>query len=192
MFSIGDIVIEDDIAYERFACNLSQCKGACCTLYGSRGAPIRDDELPELQCAYPFVRQYLSEQHLQIIETHGFVEGDLGSFTTVCIDNRACVFTYFEDDIARCSLEKALVEGKTKWRKPISCHLFPIRVTYGNNEQLRLERIAECDSARIFGTLKKEQLFDFVKDALIRKNGEEWYNKFRDICLYYNNNSNLL
>lgn len=189
MFSIGDIVIQDDIAYESFACNLSQCKGACCTLYGDRGAPIRDDELSELQCAYPFVRQYLSEQHLKVIETHGFVEGSPGNFSTVCIESKACVFTYFEGDVARCSLEKAFIEGKTKWRKPISCHLFPIRVTYSSDEQLKLDRIAECDSARIYGTMKKEQLFDFLKDALIRKYGEEWYKIFCDLCLYYNSNS---
>ncbi len=189
MFSIGDIVVQDDIANERFACILSQCKGACCTIYGDRGAPVSDDELPELQCAYPFVKQYLKEQHRKVIETQGCVEGTPGNFSTTCIDSKACVFTCFADDVARCSLEIAFLEGKTKWRKPISCHLFPIRVTYSSNEQLRLVRIDECESARIYGTMKKEQLFDFLKDALIRKYGEEWYNKFRDLCLYYNSNS---
>lgn len=189
MFSIGNTQIDDDIAYERFACNLPQCKGACCTLYGGRGAPLRDDEVSELQSAYPFVRQYLNKQHIQVIESFGIVEEYQGKYSTVCVENKACVFVCYEYDVACCSLEKAFIAGVISWQKPLSCHLYPIRIVNESSERIKYERITECHPAKQFGILNNIKLFDFVKDALIRKYGEEWYDKFRDICLYYSGKS---
>ncbi|MBI4811166.1 MAG: DUF3109 family protein [Ignavibacteriales bacterium] len=158
MFTIGETIIEEDIAYERFACNLSDCKGACCTLQGGRGAPVRDDEVPELLRVSPFVRQYLSKDHLQVMDNNGIVEGEPGNYATVCVGHKACVFVFHEHDTARCSIERAYLAGQVSWRKPLSCHLFPVRITIGSQERLRYEKILECSSAREYGLQENIQL----------------------------------
>src|SRR5271169_3267359 len=127
MFIVQETIVEDIIARKRFACDLLQCKGGCCTLPGGRGAPLDDDEISEIRQAFPFARKYLSAAHLDAIATHGMIEGVPGSHATVCVNGKACVFVYYEDSIAKCSLEKAYLAGETTWRKPISCHLFPLR-----------------------------------------------------------------
>ncbi len=182
MFIIGEAVIEDDVARERFACNLAECKGACCTLPGGRGAPLADSELDELQRAAPHALVYLSERHRQTIGREGYMEGVPGSMATVCIDDRDCVFVFYEDGIARCALEKAYLGGATTWRKPISCHLFPIRISQGSREKLRYERLPECAPARKHGLTTGTPLFEYLKDALVRTYGEGWYNQFADEC----------
>ena len=183
MFVIDEVIVEDQIADQRFACDIVQCKGACCTLPGGRGAPLEDDELIELEQAFPLAKKYLSEKHLRAIEHTGMFEGEAGSYATTCVDDSACVFVYYEDSIARCSLERAFINGETKWRKPLSCHLFPIRISPNGIERLRYEKIPECSSAIERGNKKNIPLYDFLKDALIRKFGETWYNEFRKECL---------
>jgi len=187
MLKIGEIVIDEDIAYERFTCNLSDCKGACCTLYGGRGAPLSDAEVEELQCALPFARQYLNEQHLLAIRQNGIVEGVSGYYATACIESRACVFVYYENEIARCSVERAFLEGLISWRKPLSCHLFPVRISPGTSERMRYEKISECFMARKSGNAQNIQLYDFLSSAIIRKYGQDWYDQFRKECESRNN-----
>ena len=182
MFVIGEAIIEEEIAHERFACDLVQCKGACCTLPGGRGAPLEDAELKELETAFPIVQKYLSEKNLQRIARAGFFEGMPGNYATTCVDDRDCVFVYFEDGIARCSLEKAFVNGETEWRKPLSCHLFPIRVSKNSTQLLRYEKISECADAVTKGDADDVPIYEFLKDPLVRKFGEEWYHQFRSAC----------
>src|SRR5258706_5756564 len=107
MFVIGEVVVEDQIVHERFACNLSECKGACCTLPGGRGAPLEESEVEELQRAYPAARQFLSERHRNYIDEFGMFEDISGTIATTCIDNRDCVFVYYENEVARCAIEQA-------------------------------------------------------------------------------------
>jgi hypothetical protein len=175
-------IIAENIADVRFACDLAKCKGACCTMPGPRGAPLREEELEEIEKAYPAVRKYLSFRHKDAIEERGLVQGRKGDYTTQVIDNRACVFAYFENDVAKCSFEKAYHNGDITWRKPISCHLFPIRITAGAPAQLRYEQIAECHPALERGSQEKIWLSDFLKDSLCRTYGEEWFEEFRKYC----------
>ncbi|MBI4548969.1 MAG: DUF3109 family protein [Ignavibacteriae bacterium] len=182
MFVIGETVIEDHIGNERFACDVIKCKGACCTMPGGRGAPLEDNELEELARASPFAKRYLSEQHRKVIERSGLYEGSSGNHATTCVDNRACVFVYYEKGFARCSLEKAYLDGKTSWRKPLSCHLFPIRVSDDGMMLLRFRSIPECVPALQRGREENMPLYEFLKDSLIRKFGDEWYDEFRNEC----------
>jgi hypothetical protein len=102
-------------------------------------------------------------------------EGSPGNYTTVCIHNRECVFVHFEDGVARCSFETAHGEGRLEWRKPISCHLFPVRIRKGGFPRLTYEQIDECRAGREKGARLGIPLADFLKDALITKFGETWY-----------------
>ncbi len=182
MFVIGEISVGERIAHEQFSCDVVQCKGACCTLPGGRGAPLDDDELKELGQAFPSAKKFLSERHLQKIEQSGLYEGSPGSYATTCVDEKACAFAFFEDGIARCSFEKAFFNGETTWRKPLSCHLFPIRISKTFQESMRYEEIPECNAALVRGHEQKIQLSDFLKDALVRKYGNAWYAEFQKEC----------
>ena len=182
MFIIGEAVIDDIVGTALFCCDLKKCKGACCTLPGGRGAPLEDDEVVELQKAYPIARQYLSQRTVDAIEGQGIVEGSPGSYATTCIDNRDCVFVYYDADVAKCSLERAFEEGKTDWRKPISCHLFPIRTRTFGKEFVRYEQIGECEAGRKLGEEQQVRLHNFLKEPLTRQYGETWYGNFLNYC----------
>jgi len=182
MFIIGEAVIDDDVGKESFCCDLDACKGACCTLPGGRGAPLEDDEVFELHKAYPGAQQYLSQRNIAFIEAHGVVEGVAGSYATTCIDDRDCVFVYYDHDVAKCSLERAHDEGATGWRKPLSCHLFPIRIRTFGRDSVRYEQMTECEAGRKNGAQRGVKLHDFLKPALVRKYGAEWYRQFTDYC----------
>lgn len=182
MFIIGEAVIDDAVGTASFCCDLKKCKGACCTLPGGRGAPLEDDEVLELQKAYPAARDYLSRRSIETIEALGMVEGAPGSYTTTCIGSRDCVFVYYEEDVAKCSLERAYEDGKTDWPKPLSCHLFPIRIRPFGKDFLRYEQIDECQSGREHGTQKRVLLHNFLGKALVRKFGTQWYDHFLEYC----------
>lgn len=171
MFEIQQSIIEDSIPQIKFACNLSACKGACCTLPGGTGAPLLDDEIEQIEQAFPIVKPSLPQEHIETIERYGLYEGKPGSYTTMCFKSRACVFAIYEEGIARCAFEKAFGKSKLQWRKPISCHLFPIRIDRGMAERLRYERIAECDPALNRGEQEQIYLSTFLKEPLVRAFG---------------------
>jgi hypothetical protein len=182
MFVIGEITVEEAVAEAQFSCDLRRCKGACCTLPGGRGAPLEDDEVSAVEEAVRYAATYLSPEHLAHIRMHGAIEGAPGSYATQCNDDRDCVFVYHEEGIARCSIEKAYFDGAGTFRKPVSCHLFPIRVTPGAKGRLRYERIPECDPGRSQGRNAKTPLHVFLKEALVRKFGDRWYDEFASSC----------
>lgn len=182
MVEVRQTLIDDPVARVKFACDLLACKGACCTLPGGKGAPLLDSELQQLENAFPIVRSYLSKEHLAAIAQNGLYEGKPGSYTTLCFNNRACVFVLYEAGIAHCAFEKAFSEGKLKWRKPLSCHLFPVRVDHGLTERLRYEQIAECEPASKRGEQEQIFLSDFLREALLRAYGQEWYQDFLSAC----------
>lgn len=174
--------VDDHIAMARFACDLNRCRGACCTMPGARGAPLREEELEEIEKAYPTVRKYLSFRHKDTIEERGLVQGRKGDYTTQVVQNQACVFAFFENGIAKCSFEKAYQNNEIGWRKPISCHLFPVRVSPGTPERLRFESIAECQPAIERGIQEHIWLSEFLRTSLTRAFGEKWYEEFREFC----------
>ena len=183
MFIIGEASIHEEVAHEKFACDLNSCKGACCTLPGGRGAPVLDDEVAELRASAPAARKYLSARHLGIIDEIGFVEGKAGSYATTCVDDRDCVFVFYEEGVARCSIEKAFFAGESSWQKPISCHLFPLRVSRGSSTVVRYEQISECRPGRENGRTLHIPLYDSLKHALVRSFGAAWYEEFRAECI---------
>lgn len=176
MLPILDIIADEALATTRFACDLGACKGACCTMPGGRGAPVDDAEVDDLLASIDVALAYLPERNREIIRTLGALEGRAGDFATRCIDNRDCVFVYYENDVAKCAVERAHVNGETPFRKPISCHLFPIRVSeIPGGTYLRYERIPECDPALDNGARAGIPLYRFLKDALTRAFGRETY-----------------
>ena len=180
MFLIQETVVDGSIATTKFACDLGRCKGACCTLQGGMGAPLLDREIDEIRNAFPAVKKYLSQEHLHTINEQGLFEGQPGEFSTTCVNHRACVFVTFEDGIARCSFEKAYLNGEIRWRKPISCHHFPIRIDGAERKRLRYEFLAECAPALERGEREGIYLSDFLQDSLTREFGAEWYQEFSD------------
>ncbi len=186
MFVIGEVEIDEQLAHERFSCDVAECKGACCTLHGGRGAPLEDHEVGEIMSASAAALKYLSDSHRTYIEQHGMVEGAPGDRTTVCIDNRDCVFVCYEEGIARCSFEKAYLNGESDWRKPLSCHLFPIRNKRGERHHLRYEMISECRPGVSRGRRERTPLYKFLEEPLTRAFGTEWYELFRAACDRHN------
>lgn len=179
---IPDTIIDTAIPATKFACDLQRCKGACCTMPGHRGAPLLDAEVEEIRKALPFVLPSLPKEHREQIEQEGYFQGTPGDWTTPCVNKRACVFVYWENAIARCSFEKAFQQGEIGWRKPISCHLFPIRVDRGFQDRLRFESLSECRPALDRGEQENIALSDFLKDSLTRAYGAEWYREFLRHC----------
>jgi hypothetical protein len=179
---LDNFLIDQNIPNTCFACDLQRCKGACCTMPGQRGAPLLDEEVEEIEKAYPTVRKYLSFRHKDTIEERGLIQGRKGDLTTQVVDRQACVFAIFENDIAKCSFEKAFLNHEISWRKPLSCHLFPIRVVTGSPERLRFEEIAECRPALEQGAKEQILLSDFLRSALTRAYGEQWYDEFSAYC----------
>jgi len=177
--TIDGVLISKEIFEVDFACDVTKCKGACCTLESEYGAPLNREEISFIYDALPEVIGYLPQEHREEIEKNGFFEVKNDDFLTRSIDNKACVFVYYSNGIAFCALERAFLDKKTFFRKPISCHLFPIRVTNFGGEILRYERFSDCQPALINGEAQNCKIIDFCKESLIRKYGEDWYNKVK-------------
>lgn len=176
MLQIGSTLVSLDLIEKKFVCNLTRCKGACCVL-GDSGAPLDDDELQQLEDAYPNVKPYLREESIKAIEKNGLWQLDSdGDKVTTLVDNKECVFVVFEKGVAACGIEKAFFDGKVKFRKPVSCHLYPVRLTkYSSFLAVNYHEWDVCKPALKLGNKLEVPLFVFLKEALVRKFGEAWY-----------------
>lgn len=177
MILVDNAVISDDIKEQFFVCDLTACKGACC-VEGDLGAPLEELELKELEDAFEAVKPYLSEEGLRAIEKSGLYIKDFeGDFSTTTINDRECAFAiYDENKVLKCGIEQAYFDGKTSFRKPVSCHLYPIRITkYDHYDALNYDRWDICSAACTLGDKLGVPVYKFLKDALIRKYGEAWY-----------------
>jgi hypothetical protein len=181
IIKVENVVIRKEITEAHFACDLKKCKGACCTLESEFGAPLLKKEIPEIENILETVKKYLPPSHIKIIDEKGFYEEKDGELLTSSIDNKACVFVYYDKGIAKCAIEKAFFDGKVNFRKPISCHLFPIRVSKFGGDILRFEKFTECLPALENGSKNNISLIDFCKDSLIRLYGNNWYSKLKEI-----------
>jgi hypothetical protein len=178
---VENILVRKEIAEIPFKCDLMKCKGACCTFESHYGAPLRWEEVNIINEIISKVVNYLPPAHKKEIEDKGFYEVKKDEPLIRSIDNRACVFVYYENEIAKCSIEKAYLEGKTDFRKPISCHLFPIRISDFGGDVLRFERIDECQPALELGKAENTTVAEFCEDSLSRLYGKEWYLKFIEL-----------
>ncbi|MGC4130100.1 MAG: DUF3109 family protein [Bergeyella sp.] len=178
MVQIGDKLISEDIFSEEFVCNLSKCKGACC-VEGDIGAPLEKEEAEILERLYPKFKPYLTEEGIKAIEKQGTWEIDPsdGEYVTPMVENRECVYVTFDErGITKCGIEKAYEDGAIDWQKPISCHLYPIRVNeYRTFTALNYHEWPICSDACELGKELQVPVYKFLKTPLIRKYGEEFY-----------------
>ncbi len=180
VIKVEDILVRQEIVDTKFSCDLTKCKGACCTLESDYGAPLLPEEVKEIERILPVVEQYLPGEHLEEINRNGFYEVKSGEIMTRSLNNRACVFVYYENNIAKCGIEKAYLEGKVNFKKPISCHLFPIRISNFGGDVLRYEKFSECSPALNKGENENLRVVDFCEDSLSRLYGKKWYKKLKE------------
>lgn len=177
MILIENTVISDDIADKFFVCDLAKCKGACC-VEGDLGAPIEVDELVILEREFKNIEPYLSPEGKKAIEEQGlYIKDWEDDFSTPTIADRECAYAlYDEKGILKCAIEQAFFDGKTDFRKPISCHLYPIRITkHDHYDALNYDRWHICSDACSHGEQLGVEIYKFLKAPLIRKYGESWY-----------------
>jgi hypothetical protein len=177
MISIENTLVSDDLISKEFVCNIAKCKGACC-VEGEAGAPLEKEEVVFLQKNYPKIKPYLNDKGTQAIEEQGvFVKGLDGDFETPLVKGKECAYTVFsENGTASCGIEKAHQQGAIDFQKPISCHLYPVRIQhYDKMTAVNYHAWSICSDACDLGTTLKIPVYQFVKKALIRKFGTAWY-----------------
>jgi len=177
MLQINDTIISFDLFDQYFVCNLTQCKGACC-IEGEAGAPLKKDEISEIEDILPIIWNDLSEKARKLIDSQGvFYIDPEGEPVASIINGRECVFAYIDEEgNCKCVIEKAFHEGKTDFQKPISCHLYPIRVQrYNDFQAVNYNKWKICKCARVLGNELKIPLYQFLKEPLIRRFGADWY-----------------
>lgn len=177
MIIIQNTVISDDIRDNFFVCNLEACKGACC-VEGDLGAPLEEEELQILEAEYQNIKPFLTAAGQQAIEQQGlYIKDWEGDYSTTTINDRECAYAlYDERGILKCGIEQAYLAGATSFKKPVSCHLYPIRITkYEGFEALNYDRWNICNPACSFGANLGVRIYQFLKEPLVRKYGEEWY-----------------
>lgn len=183
MIKIDNTLITDDLQSSFFVCDLSRCKGACC-VEGDLGAPLEEEELPVMEAVYPEVAPYLSQAGRKAIEEQGtYIKDYEGDFSTPTIDGKECAYAIYDgNNVLKCGIEVAYNHGKTNFQKPISCHLYPVRITsYKEYDAVNYDRWHICDPACTLGRSLKIPLYKFLKIPLIRKYGASWYRKLERI-----------
>ena len=184
MIQIDNTLVSLDVLECPFICDLSHCKGACC-VEGDSGAPLLKEEIAELEKALPIIWDDLVPQAQEVIKKQGVAYIDQeGDMVTSIVNNKDCVFTCYEPNgICKCAIEKAYREGKLSFYKPVSCHLYPIRVTaYDTFSAVNYNRWKICKAAETLGRKEKLPLYKFLKEPLIRRFGEKWYANMEEIA----------
>ncbi|MDD4379712.1 MAG: DUF3109 family protein [Dysgonamonadaceae bacterium] len=181
MIQIKDTLISEDVFETCFVCDLGKCKGMCC-VEGDAGAPLTHEEYEAIKDVLPKIWDDLSLKARELIEKQGiaYIDDD-GELVTSIIKGRECVFTYFDaDGVCRCAIDNAFREGRISVQKPISCHLYPIRLhKYDEFTALNYDRWSVCRPALRLGKKTGIKLYQFLKEPLICKFGEEWY---QEVC----------
>lgn len=186
MFQLGKTIVSEEIVEKDFVCNLSACKGACC-IDGEAGAPLEEEELKILMDIYPKVKPFLRPEGIKAIKEQGLFITHDGEFETPLIDGKDCAYVTFDDkNIAQCGIEEAYNQGEITFKKPISCHLYPIRVQdYSEFAAVNYHKWEICDDACTLGKELQVPVYKFVKQALIRKFGEDWYKELEKFAHSY-------
>ncbi len=176
MIQIGETVVSELLLEKKFVCNLNACKGACC-IEGDAGAPLEENELEKLVDVFSVAKEYLSEKAIVALEEDLYTIDADGEYVTQLVNGKECAFVSFkEDGTTQCSIEQAYNDGKTDFKKPISCHLFPVRLTkYKNFIAVNYAHWDLCDNACSLGEELGVQTYQFLKEPLIRKFGKDWF-----------------
>lgn len=184
MFQLGKTIVSEDIIKKDFVCNLSACKGACC-VDGDAGAPLELEETEILKRIYPNVKPFLRKEGIAAIASQGtFTTNDFGEHETPLINGADCAYVTFDKKgTALCGIEEAYNQGAIDWKKPVSCHLYPIRVKdYSEFSAVNYHKWEICDDACTLGKELQVPVYKFVKQALIRKFGEDWYMELEKVA----------
>ncbi|MBF01887.1 MAG: hypothetical protein CMP76_01185 [Flavobacterium sp.] len=183
MFQLNKTIVSEEILEKEFVCNLSACKGACC-VDGDAGAPLDEAETKILQEIYPKVKPFLRPEGIQAIEAQGtFVTGEDGEFETTLIEGRDCAYVIFDKQTALCGIEQAYNQGVIDWKKPVSCHLYPVRVKdYSDFAAVNYHKWHICSDACSLGKELEVPIYKFVKEALVRKFGQQWYDELEKVA----------
>jgi len=179
MIAIDNTINSDDLAKVCFVCDLLKCKGACC-VEGDAGAPLEEEEISELDDALDYIKPFMRQDGIDAVEKMGVFDFDSGGhYVTPLINGAECVFVVFtEDGTAACAIEKAWEAGKSRFRKPVSCHLYPVRISrYTDFDAVNYHQWNICQHALELGKKLNVPMYIFLKVALIRKYGEKWYKK---------------
>ncbi len=179
MLQIQDVIVSFDVLTKCFSCDLSCCKGACC-IEGDAGAPVTPEEIAEIESLLPTIWDDLSIEARKVINRQGIAYSDPeGELVTSIVNGKDCVFTcYGEDGCCYCAIEKAYRAGLCKFKKPVSCHLYPIREKkLGDMTGLNYDRWDVCHAAVLRGEKDGIPLYKYLKEPLIRRFGQQWYDE---------------
>ncbi|MDQ1331987.1 MAG: hypothetical protein QG576_21 [Bacteroidota bacterium] len=181
MLRIGDTIFSFDVLEKKFICNLPDCLGSCCR-YGDSGAPLSDSEVQILDEIWTVVKEYLRPEGVRVIEESGTSINDFeNEKVTPLINNEECAYTIIKDNIYMCAIEKAWTDGKISFQKPLSCHLFPVRIKhYSAFRTVNYQELAICSAACEKGKEESVYVYEFLKEPLIRALGEDIYN---ELCI---------
>ena len=185
MIALDNILISDEVAEAKFVCDLHKCKGGCCE-DGDAGAPLEKNELKMLDRHFEAIKPYLTEEGLKEIDRKGKYQYDPEfGWVTPTVNGKICAYGLRDENgIIKCGIEKAYYEGKRDWKKPISCHLYPIKVTQ-NKEYINVNyepREILCKPGCALGKKLKLPVYQFLKEALVRKFGIDFYNALHQVA----------
>ncbi|TCI92268.1 DUF3109 family protein [Tenacibaculum sp. M341] len=184
MFQLGKTIVSEDIIEKEFVCNLSACKGTCC-VQGEAGAPLDEEEVKILKEIYPKVKPFLRKEGIEAIEEQGTsITSDFGELETPLVNHAECAYVTFDDKgTALCGIEEAYNKNIIDWKKPISCHLYPVRVKdYSEFAAVNYHKWDICDDACSLGKELQVPVYKFLKEALIRRFGENWYMELEKVA----------
>lgn len=183
MFQLNKTIVSEEILEKEFVCNLSACLGACC-VDGDAGAPLDEEETKILAEIYPKIKAYLRPEGIQAIEEQGtHIVSEFGELETPLIEGKDCAYVIFDGKTALCGIEQAYNEGIVTWKKPVSCHLYPIRVKeYSDFSAVNYHKWHICSDACSLGAELGVPVYQFVKEALVRKFGQEWFDELDKVA----------
>jgi len=186
MFQLGKTIVSEQLLEKEFVCNLTACKGGCC-VDGDAGAPLEEGETVILKEIYETVKPFLRPEGIAAIEQQGTsIVGADGELETPLIEGSECAYVIFDRDTALCGIEQAYNQGLIKWKKPVSCHLYPIRIRqFSDFAAVNYHKWHICDDACALGKELEVPVYRFVKEALIRKFGAEWFAELEQVAKEY-------
>jgi hypothetical protein len=178
MVQIDDKIISLDIIEKYFYCDLEKCKGVCC-YYGDAGAPLENEEKILVEKHFPVIKQYLNKQAITAVKNQGFwIKDKEGDIVTPLIENQECAYAIHDNGYYKCAFELAFKNKKIQFQKPLSCHLYPIRIkSYDKFDAINFDPWKICSAALVLGKEKDIRLYEFLKIPLIRKYGKSFYKK---------------
>ena len=184
MFQIGKTIVSEDVIEKQFVCNLNACKGECC-ISGDAGAPLEKEEVAILKEIYPKIKPFLRAEGVKAIEDQGTsIKSETGDLETPLVNDAECAYVIFDNDKkALCGIEAAHKAGEVEWKKPISCHLYPVRVqNYSSFSAVNYQHWSICDDACSLGKELQVPVYKFLKEPLEKKFGVAWYQELSKIA----------